>query len=464
MALLAVVATSAPRAVGRDEITVLLWPGSDSERASQSLDQTLSWIRHDLGDDLLVSEPDGRIGLDPSKLTVDLWRFRDALAGNDPADAVEAYDGPFLDGFEIPGLTEFNAWVAATREELEGRHAEALEARATQAETRPAVSGAAAATEASAQDGPGRVPRWAWPAAAVLLVVSGAFLGRWLVAGGEDHATIPPADRTVVVLGSGITSSEGRDTTNRIVACEGPACPPGNLPQAAFLVPKHPAYAAPVAGTRFIATVPDGTTVPSPGYPCCTTATFESDFTLPPDAVSATITITMLADNQAKAAINGDEFARQPHSDGAENFSGPAKVFSKIFAPDPSGTNRLRLTLWNAGGSVALEYHAVVTHEVVHDADGDGVPDDEDAFPHSDLRSTVMIGTCDAAVANQPVPGSNGATFNDLVKDARTSSGSPDELLQALSSLAEKWQMAGLISGADRERIVACASGPGKAR
>lgn len=166
-----------------------------------------------------------------------------------------------------------------------------------------------------------------------------------------------------VVLGSGLTVVSGRDPANVVTSCFGPACPSGTLPQPAFVVPKHSAYATPFAGTRYIAQVSDGTTIASPGYACCTAATIDNTFTLPPGATSATITISVYADNQAAVAINGSAFGVQP-APPLCNFCAPASTFSTPFAPDPSGTNVLSIILLDEGGALGLDYHATVTYSL----------------------------------------------------------------------------------------------------
>lgn len=181
-------------------------------------------------------------------------------------------------------------------------------------------------------------------------------------AGYSMSLSAPLAD-SVIVLASGASNVAGRDTANQLVECAGPDCPAGRLPQAAYVVPAHEAYTIPASGTNFISPAPDGTTIEAPGYSCCSTATFENTFILPPDAATATISITVLADNQAIVRINGREFARQADSVSQWNFAGRPSTFATTFAPTPNGINHLRVTLWNGGGVGGLNYRAVVTYD-----------------------------------------------------------------------------------------------------
>lgn len=459
LALLALVAAGAPHAVGRNKLMAMLWPESDSERASNSLRQTLYLLRRDLGENLFLPESAGGIGLDPSALTVDLWTFRHAIERNAPHDAVAAYAGPFLDGLQVPSAPEFSHWCEMERARVAHQYAAALDALARQAEAQgraddvvrwrrrqagadPLSSRVALAllqaldaagdrtgaleyasvyeslvrVQLEAQpdpqvmefvallrrrpamaDSPGRrrmSPAPILPAArddttrttptagspahmesrdastgrarAFRPWIAAAAVGLFALVGASLHAArtsgSPPAG-TVVVLTSGANRVEGRDRANRLVACEGPACPAGALPQLAYVVPKHVSFTLPVAGTGFIAPIADGTESEPPGYKCCTTAVFENEFSLPSDAVSARITISVLADNQARVAINGVEFGRQADSLASWNYGGPATTFSATFSPGQKGTNRLRVTLWDGGGAMGLHYHAVVTYE-----------------------------------------------------------------------------------------------------
>lgn len=437
----------------------MLWPESDAERASNSFRQTLYLLRRDLGESLFLPESAGGIGLDSSALSVDLWTFRDAIERNAPDDAVAAYTGPFLEGFQVTNAPEFSHWCEMERARVAHQYVAALDALARQAEEQgraddlvrwrrrqagadPLSSRVALAllqaldaagdrtgaleyasvyesivrVQLEAQpdpqvtefvsrlrrqptlaDSPARrrmspappqpvvrddtpltAPAAALPAhvesrdpdagraKSFLPWIAAAAVGVFALVGASLHAARTagsPAAGTVVVLASGTVGAEGRDRTNNLVACDGPACPAGGLPQPAYVVPKHVSFTVPVAGSGFIASIPDGTQAEPPGYQCCTTAVFENEFSLPPDAVSARITISVLADNQARVAINGVEFGHQADSLASWNFGGPATTFSATFAPEQGGPNRLRVTLWDGGGAMGLHYHAVVTYE-----------------------------------------------------------------------------------------------------
>lgn len=464
MMLLALVAAAAPRPVGRERIMAFLWPESDSDRASNSLRQALHCLRRELSEDLFLPETPSGIQLDGNHISVDLWTFRDASARKAYGDAVAAYRGPFLDGFQIPGAPEFSRWMEVERDRAEREYGSALDALARQAEDAgrhddavawrrrqaaadpfssrvalsllralvaagdrtsaleysavheslvrahldadpdpaieefvtsirdtpprghrarldqrsasvevgaatpaaataadptPADSSASATHTSNPSDAAGTLKRLTDKRGRRLLAVGAVALA---VVGAVGAAMLGAFDDTVIVLATGASAVNGRDMANRLVACEGPMCPEQSLPQDAYIVPTHVFHTDPPRGTRFISPAATGTTLPPPGYPCCSTAVFENEFTLPDDAVSATISITLIADNQAIVAINGVEFGRHVDSLDSSNHGGPPTTFARTFSPAPYGVNRLRVTLWDGGGAAAVNYQAMVTH------------------------------------------------------------------------------------------------------
>ena len=62
--------------------------------------------------------------------------------------------------------------------------------------------------------------------------------------------------------------------------------------------------------------------------------------------------------------MNGLEVARHVDRHAFGNYSGAPTPFTGNFTPDPSGVNRLHVTLWAGGGSEGLNYRAVVTYQL----------------------------------------------------------------------------------------------------
>jgi hypothetical protein len=81
--------------------------------------------------DLLVGGVTLRVNA--ALLTSDVREFDDACAAGDPERALAWYRGPFLDGFHVGGVPEFERWVERQRVEYAGRAATALETLARSA-------------------------------------------------------------------------------------------------------------------------------------------------------------------------------------------------------------------------------------------------------------------------------------------------------------------------------------------
>ena len=135
LALLAVLAASRNRPQSRDRLAVLLWPDSDDERAKGSLAQAVYSLRRDLGsEDAIQGARD--LALNPDVIECDLWEFDSHRESGAMELASDAWTGPFLDGFVLPGLGDFERWVETERATWSERHREVLERLATDAERR----------------------------------------------------------------------------------------------------------------------------------------------------------------------------------------------------------------------------------------------------------------------------------------------------------------------------------------
>ena len=116
-ALLALIAAGGPAGVDRDRVLAFFWPNSDAERAANSFRQILHGIRRDLGDETLIYEG-GRLRLNPSRFSVDLWDLERSIRDGQLELADALYRGPLLDGFAVGGLDEFDRWVDAERQRI----------------------------------------------------------------------------------------------------------------------------------------------------------------------------------------------------------------------------------------------------------------------------------------------------------------------------------------------------------
>ena len=132
LALLAVLAAAGDRGRSRDQLLPLFWPEATQSRARHSLDQLLYALRNSIGDSVFAGANPVRI--DPGVIASDVGDFNEALERGDARAAVEAYRGPFLDGFYLSDAPEFERWVESERSRLAASHAGALERLARSAD------------------------------------------------------------------------------------------------------------------------------------------------------------------------------------------------------------------------------------------------------------------------------------------------------------------------------------------
>jgi eukaryotic-like serine/threonine-protein kinase len=131
LALLALLAVAGERGLTRDKVLAYLWSESSSENARHALEQLLYSMRRQVPEELFQ-------GIDPLRLNsqvvqADVVEFARAVAAADPARAVAAYRGPFLDGFYLADAPEFERWAEQERTRLSGEHAQALRKLAAEA-------------------------------------------------------------------------------------------------------------------------------------------------------------------------------------------------------------------------------------------------------------------------------------------------------------------------------------------
>ncbi len=135
LALLAVIASTGRRGVGRDRLLGLLWPDSEAEAARHSLYQALHAVRRSLGgDDVFLGS--ATLQLNPERITSDVGEFLDAVEEGAHERAVRLYRGPFLDGFRLDQAPEFDEWQDAERVRHAREFAAALEQLAAAAAAR----------------------------------------------------------------------------------------------------------------------------------------------------------------------------------------------------------------------------------------------------------------------------------------------------------------------------------------
>jgi len=134
VAFLALVAAHRARGVTRDKLLAYLWPESDTTHARNSLKQVLFWVRRVLKAPQLIVASGDVLRLDPAHIQVDAWEFESALERGSLREAVACYQGPYLDGFHLAGVPEFEQWSDGERSRLARCYLDALDALAQAAE------------------------------------------------------------------------------------------------------------------------------------------------------------------------------------------------------------------------------------------------------------------------------------------------------------------------------------------
>jgi hypothetical protein len=90
------------------------------------------------------------------------------------------------------------------------------------------------------------------------------------------------------------------------------------------------------------------------------------------------------------------------------------------------------------------------------DQDGDGVPDDGDECPNSDLSPTVVIDTCDSGVPNTVFL--SGCTISDLIAKCAEGASKHGQFVSCVSHLTNDLKKAGIITGQQKGAIQSCAA------
>ena len=90
------------------------------------------------------------------------------------------------------------------------------------------------------------------------------------------------------------------------------------------------------------------------------------------------------------------------------------------------------------------------------DADGDGVPDDEDDCLDSHLSPTVVIDGCDSGVPNTVF--SSGCTISDLIAACAEGASNHGQFVSCVSHVTNDLKKAGTITGQQKGAIQSCAA------
>ena len=118
LALLAYLAAT-PGWHSRETLLALLWPDVNAKRARASLRQSLYGIRHALGDGVLRVRGKTLLGIDRTTIACDAAEFGRLLDEGRDQEALALYTGPFMEGFHLSGVPEFEHWIDDKRQELQ---------------------------------------------------------------------------------------------------------------------------------------------------------------------------------------------------------------------------------------------------------------------------------------------------------------------------------------------------------
>ena len=90
------------------------------------------------------------------------------------------------------------------------------------------------------------------------------------------------------------------------------------------------------------------------------------------------------------------------------------------------------------------------------DSDGDGINDDVDQCQDSNADATVIIGSCDSGVENEPFD--TGCKMSDLIAQCAASAKNHGKFVSCVASLTNGWMKAKVISGREKGLIQRCAA------
>ena len=224
LALLSVIAAAGDRGRTRDQLLLLFWPEATQTRARHSLDQLLYALRSSLTEEVFVGVNPLRIN--ESVVASDIGELVSAHERQDWSAVVDAYGGPFLDGFYIGDSPEFEQWVDAERARLAARHIDALERLAR------------AASEASDDS---NELRW-WRALTETDLLSSQYAAgymRALIHAGDSAAALRYAERHATRLSQELGVEAGPEVTRLAAELRAGPTPPAVADQT------HPSLPAP---------------------------------------------------------------------------------------------------------------------------------------------------------------------------------------------------------------------------
>lgn len=140
VALLAYLVMAKPRGFHRrDTLLALFWPELDTDHARAALRQALTFLRRELGEEVIQTRSATDLAVDPKRLWCDATAFEEALEGQHLEQAIALYQGDFLPGFHVAAAPEFEHWLEDRRCELRLRAGQAASQLSVRAEAHESI-------------------------------------------------------------------------------------------------------------------------------------------------------------------------------------------------------------------------------------------------------------------------------------------------------------------------------------
>ena len=133
LAVILYLALATPRGSHRrDTLLALFWPEQNTDSARNALNQTIHFLRRELGPDAVATGGRDELGLDWANFDCDARAFEEAIARDKLDEAAKIYEGELLPGFHLADCSDFQQWLDAERARMRQQFADVLERLAVQ--------------------------------------------------------------------------------------------------------------------------------------------------------------------------------------------------------------------------------------------------------------------------------------------------------------------------------------------